>query len=330
MDDAKQIAVLLAFYSKFDSAKTKADIVAILAKRKKGAAVLPLAQFEDLCEKLAAKYGETPKGVYQASMGVPKLQQLPANTATEAAKKLQASHKVRAEPEPEPEPALSDTEVAERRIALQGEIKKTEITVFSWESIIGTQTSNQQHLKESLVGLRSRLADLQLRLAELDRAYPLRTGDAVQTTKQSAVIKVALPAVWQRIQSLDWSWWCSEVSQVTAVGGAANGTVGGTLQLAGSHDCGWTMRIDQISNLRKSLKYSNLPPTAAGLQPSASVSVAAAPGEYKIKLRPVSSDTSTLVEWSAKLHSPTCGHTAETVANLLLAALGQLRTAVQT
>ena len=47
--------------------QTATDVAGILTKRKKGAPVLPVKQFEELCGKLAKKYGEAPADVWRSS-----------------------------------------------------------------------------------------------------------------------------------------------------------------------------------------------------------------------------------------------------------------------
>ena len=42
-------------------------MAAILAKRKKGASVLPVKQFEELCGKLENKYGEAPIDAWRSA-----------------------------------------------------------------------------------------------------------------------------------------------------------------------------------------------------------------------------------------------------------------------
>eukprot|EP01043_Picozoa_sp_COSAG02_P100621 COSAG02_NODE_36702_length_451_cov_1.514205_1_plen_90_part_00 len=42
-------------------------MAAILAKRKKGAPVLPVEQFEELCGKLEKKYGEAPVDAWRSA-----------------------------------------------------------------------------------------------------------------------------------------------------------------------------------------------------------------------------------------------------------------------
>ena len=42
-------------------------MAAILAKRKKGASVLPVKQFEELCGKLEKKYGEAPLDAWKSA-----------------------------------------------------------------------------------------------------------------------------------------------------------------------------------------------------------------------------------------------------------------------
>jgi hypothetical protein len=78
--DAGHLAVLLAFYAKFDNSKSRADVVTILAKRKNGAAVLPMVQFQELCSQLAKKYGEEPMAVYMTSLNMTKLEQASAKS----------------------------------------------------------------------------------------------------------------------------------------------------------------------------------------------------------------------------------------------------------
>lgn len=65
--EAGQVAILCAFYAKHDTSKTEKDVVGILVKRKKEAAVLPVAQFEAICGKLSNKYKEAPIAAYEAS-----------------------------------------------------------------------------------------------------------------------------------------------------------------------------------------------------------------------------------------------------------------------
>lgn len=63
--EAAQVAILLGFYSKFDKSKALADVVAILAKRKGEASILPDAAFDATCGKLAKKYGQAPAAVFE-------------------------------------------------------------------------------------------------------------------------------------------------------------------------------------------------------------------------------------------------------------------------
>eukprot|EP01044_Picomonas_judraskeda_P017415 COSAG03_NODE_3273_length_2111_cov_2.968191_1_plen_592_part_00 len=56
----RQLAILIKFYAKYESAKSESDCRAILDKRKGDADAMTTLQFSKLCVKLAAKYGANP------------------------------------------------------------------------------------------------------------------------------------------------------------------------------------------------------------------------------------------------------------------------------
>ncbi len=62
---SRHLDMLLKFYAKHDSSKTREQVIAILAKRKGGAVALDEAMFVEICGKLENKYGENPLVLFE-------------------------------------------------------------------------------------------------------------------------------------------------------------------------------------------------------------------------------------------------------------------------
>jgi hypothetical protein len=195
-----------------------AQVTAILAKRKKGASVLPVSQFEELCCKLADKYGEAPTDVWTASQQQQQQQQPGSDSDDDYSEAFddgivptQSPQQPRL-PEPEPEVTLSRAEAEGQRAKLLAEIKKTETTMFSWKSIVESQSENREYLQQSLDGLVKRMTELHAELASLEKSFPVasaaqQVGAGVwRNVVESAVIDTPMPHVWSAIRTTDFKW----------------------------------------------------------------------------------------------------------------------------
>jgi hypothetical protein len=214
--------------------QTATEVAAILAKRKKGASVLPVKQFEELCGKLENKYGEAPIDAWRSSQQKEQDEGSPSDSDDDYSEAFDdgimpmRSPKHACAPEPDPEPAMSREEAAQRRAELMAEIEKTEKTMFSWESIVASQTENREYLQQSLDGLTTRLSDLRAEVADID-AMCSRASSAVQARSgvwcnvvESTVINAPVPQVWSAIKAMDFKW-SSTVSTVTDNNAALKG-----------------------------------------------------------------------------------------------------------
>lgn len=202
-------------------------MAAILIKRKKGAPVLPVKQFEELCGKLEQKYGEAPAEVWRESQQKPPEDNVaPSDSDDDYSEAFDdgimpmRSPQQACAPEPDLEPAKSREEAARRRVELMAEIEKTEKTMFSWESIVASQTENREYLQQSLDGLTKRLSGLRAELAALDTMYS-RASSGQQARSgvwcnvvESTVIHAPVPQVWSAIKAMDFAW-SSTVSTVS-------------------------------------------------------------------------------------------------------------------
>ena len=206
--------------------QTATEVAAILIKRKKGASVLSGKQFEELCGKLEQKYGEAPADVWRESQQKPPEDNAaPSDSDDDYSEAFDDGIMPMRSPqqacvrEPDPEPALSREEAARRRKELMAEIEKTEKTMFSWESIVASQTENREYLQQSLDGLTKRLSDLRTEFAALETMYSrASSGQHARSgvwcnVVESTVIHAPVPQVWSAIKAMDFAW-SSTVSTV--------------------------------------------------------------------------------------------------------------------
>lgn len=217
--------------------------------------MLPVAQFEDLCGKLASKYGEAPVDAWAASQQQQQQQQNYSDSDDDYSEAfddgivpMQSPQQPHRMPEPEPEPAtVYRDEAAGQRAKLLAEIKKTEKTIFSWKSIVGSQSDNREALQQSLDGLVKRLGELQAELAIIDAKIPAQGVRC--DVLESAVIEAPLPAVWSVVRTMDFAW-CSTVTCTKAAEISGCSTVGesSSSDMKWSDGSCWTVQLDHLSD----------------------------------------------------------------------------------
>ena len=241
----------------------------ILAKRKKGAAALPVAQFEDLCGKLASKYGEAPVDAWAASQQQQQYSDSDddySEAFDDGIVAMQSPQQQHRMPEPEPEPvtlSLSRDEAAGQRTKLLAEIKKTETTIFSWESIVGSQSENREALQQSLDGLVKRLGELHAEVATLDATFPAQGVRC--DVLESAVIEAPLPAVWSVVRTVDFAWistvTCTQASKIDASSTVEASDM--NTNMTWSDGSRWTVQLDHLSDhkCKLSLKVVEVGPS---------------------------------------------------------------------
>jgi hypothetical protein len=175
-------------------------------------------QFEELCGKLEQKYGEAPADAWRSAQQKEQEEGSLSDSDDDYSLAFDdgimpmCSPQHAYAPEPDPEPAMSREEAVKRRAELMAEIEKTEKTMFSWESIVASQTENREYLQQSLDGLTKRLSGLRAEVADIDAMHS-RASSSVQARSgvwcnivDSTVINAPVPQVWSAIKAMDFKW----------------------------------------------------------------------------------------------------------------------------